>query len=1778
MFFEAISTSAIHRIRRLPGVAPVFQRLQALCPNDDEFRFLAHCLAFLLTRETRANLLDWAEDSEYAGALAQFCQRAFDEFNGPPELIQDKDAQTIKARFKRDNLVPQYVAAGLGGSRLLGKSDEVAGWTERLRLFLLIKSFEALDDGFPAEAHLLTAFRTVRDACDVPEGRDADLLAKLACTSYSLNGFCQRLYLGADVALEEQFGGSAAAPFFRAARHLAEGGSWALPPSKQGAAGVGTPLVPLPAMVSARRLQPSSDSQSDASADDPDGEHSDRRVPVNPTSSGHEQRRAARALRLEGIERHLYLGGAWYQLTPAELRQGAKHLSDLLLGGTEHDRLGAAVVAVATLTGASIYDVQYMPVNGSSGQGWWLDGAAGRLRRIPPRFPRRWRAPEALDGEPFFVRPLADAWEIQLPAAVANVFLGWAGAPAGTKLGELWKESQPVTLPDWFQHVVIEPALPRLAGPATEHVLDHFCFAQTGDHVLTRLVRADDRSALPAAAAYSSYASDEIRRPLRKLCRLAGAKLLLPTPTPRLNAAGSELDLDIRRARDLITAHIQAVETASGPQTAAGCVGFHNQLVGLVAHALYASTGARPVDSPFEFLWMQDRPRGLLLVSDKEAGGSQGARAVILSAFAADLLERVYLPHLESLALALEQGAPKFAAKLKSLLAGERAPGIPLLFLLELEPAMVWRELTPTEFGRLAGLQDALPENCYRHLHATWLRRAGLHPDIRDALLGHGEHPAEPFGCFSVRIPAQDLETARPLVNRLQDELGFVLPRLAPSALAPLGALANDEKLSPARLFGAAKRAARRQETQELAEAEATRDINRFLNGRTVDLLSTEELDRLARAMLFRADNIPHRQANLRYAKFEAFVREEWDQNQRHAALSKRYSPRQASEEWFHPDALLASERLHRLASAFEACPATSATGEPRPTLAACMASLDILLYSHLANPLPLRALVQMRYEELGLVKLDGRFWLEWGLGAPLSDGHSTFRLEISARAAYWASIALACQRQSSAPPDLPIALSPLAEVFPYATATMGELLDQACEWAAARNRMLRPGFEAAHLEGKIVGSGLPHCDWVRLVRGGAPEVDLQEYADETVSAPSAIDGVDKLPRARLIAEAATDPAHIRCQRMCESISTLLLDDGADLRDLKQELSGHPARFGFGFGDAPEALVQFMLHLLVRKPKRGSKDNLRLPTVRRYWYSLSWPVTETMADKSMLSADEDELTEWYGELLNCWASAPRRKTSGGAKAAQDADAKARTHARLKEWHQYMESRYGLSTPDWSELAVLGKYPAGRPGLTLHREYLAALNQLLGGLDPMLAPPRALESSFLILCANRFGLRSKECIGLRRCDWVEGHGLLVVLVQHHRKRPLKTMSGRRQVPLIGTFDPLERAVVNEVLRRWELQCDGRRKAMLLQAARDQGVEAAQSQLAGPALAGMKQVTGNPRATIHQLRHSFAARVASNVLGARLDPDPGAPWSDPASLRSLLVNRSELDRRTMWGVGRILGHKTPETLMNVYWNCLHHWQVFQPSRAHEHRVWSELPMRLTNLDSVHLDRDYLERSWATEVDSLAPACPLVAGLQFLKLVGQRIHESKARQDALLSEEQVTKLNSTLLAAADRLAHEPKLFGAFRILDKIPPARMRALIHQAALRSPFLREVHPEASTARLSWTVGRSGQILLFKEHHFEVFGRFIEALGLTSDDVWLVRSDKTAEKFDAVARRVGLGAFLKPVDSPGKTFQLDVAIFEDDARMPLRMAAICAPTGRFSQNLELSLLWCCWRSL
>ncbi len=1451
--------------------------------------------------------------------------------------------------------------------------------------------------------------------------------------------------------------------------------------------------------------------------------------------------------------------------------------------------MGAALTLVAWISARGMFDVETLRIGTDFDGDWALDSATGILRRRPPRFLRGVHAGSLAPEAQQWLHPLTDHLEVALCDKATTVLRGHAPETEQPEtVQELWQTVSPnLPLDKWFCDILANtPELRRLSGPVIATALASRVFHHTEDSTLSQLLAAQSRTALPAASAYNAYRLQEVHKAL-----LAACPPSLCSITPRTadlaateNAAGSELDFDLARVAQAIEELMSLYEaTARNPQR---WVDAHNLLTSLVTLSLLGSTGARPVNSPFETLSWFDFKRQLVYVEDKRAGPTTGARIGVLAKAAAALLQDCYLTHLASLAMLLAPTCPAMAEAIRRLLDSdpEQDQRLPLLFYLRDGPDFGWIEVTETQLSAHCGSAWPVPWNMFRHVLATGLIRRSVHPEIVDALLAHGDRGAESHGDHSLRVPREDIEAARPAVESLHHELGFRRsirrPALPEHLRGAYPDLTSDEPLR----FGKKARAAARDKLHAAARERAIRDIEHAVGGRAPGELSSAEWQAIGNRMLFINSN-PHPAASLRYAVFEEWLEDTWHKKRALVAVQRRYSPVAPPRPLFTPDFIVAESALEAAAQAFRQVASTVdlfGDRSPRPMLAATLGAIELVLTSRVAHVQTLLDLVHLR-RNIRLVRFGRKFWLERANADIWEDGRPVMRVPMSARAARWIALALASPRREVKAVPIPTLLLPWIDAHVKSATSLEAVFRKLCSLREQANAWNCTGVEAAHLSARRVVTALPHHDWYRLARSVAPQ--LPEPAPAT-NEYDAEDSTFEAPVGRQLPTASSGGTAQRCATLLDGI-TKAFGEKADPAAILAEIRRLTADSGFQKGDGPQVLAHFACFLLTRKRRTGKKVRLRLQTARRYWYSLVAPFVDLAHDRFLPDEDEESIREFYADIVQWWDAHPEPErtatddrtqrqpeieTEEEREAAHRHDAMRRTVSQLKDFHDFAVKAYGIEEVDWSGVELGSRVAVGRPALILLSEVDAALSTLVGEQPPSELADERLAAAFVLIACARFGLRLSEAVGMYREDWLDWSSAVVVLVRANAVRSLKTKHSRRQVPLVETLTARERDVVSEVLRRWELGHKADASAPLLPGVCQASYGPIKSAVAEQLLRVLKAVTRSSSARIHGLRHSYACRLLAMLAGRPLGPGLPVSAEDSRHARRLLLGRDTLDRRATWAIARALGHATPAVSTACYLHGIELWaDVDDDSSAWD--GWGVPGEAFIDLDRVAPDPHYgAQIPFAPSERQPSAALPL-RRLRYLALVQAGYRPARAQVTAGLNAQELNELVGMLrrlpgdgCAAADAPP-------AASILNSISFGRWKALVRLVSAlgeaRAVTQRPNEP------LGVPIGPRRHLVLHRQHHFQAAADFIKALNLGPQDVRLV----TSTDLHAAKRRwieeCGLDGYALAARSMGKDFRLDPAQWGQPPEPVTHRAVLIPPTTDASciaSTQELLVLW------
>jgi integrase len=1771
----------VELLAELSSSRPILTRLQHLTQHSSDTRFLGAVLYLISTPEAQSILSEWAPENRHAAGLANLGRTCWGEQLAIAALRPFKEDQRVASEFGK-RVESQYLAA-MAASRRALPAGPTSSWVQRLRIYIVIRAIDALEAGVVRESHLLEICRAIRLACETTGYPTWEWLETVAGGALGYQGFVAEAILRCRTALNDRKGKPGKA-FFEQLLYVLENRGWkrlsgndlqigslALEPYASG--NERSALANLDAFKDStsttfRTFHGLSDDDISAA-----GKHR-----TNPKYSPKKQIQHGYGLRLVHIERSLFLPHSWHQLTRTEETALFARTRELLATSNLANQFGAASTQIALLCSQTMHDISVFSLKTGTTEDWSLDLKNNQLVRLAPRFARRWRHENAKSDAISWLHPLSDQWTIRLaPNVCKPIRLAKLKVPDATSFGELWAAiGNDETLAIWFnKHFTNHSALSRVTSPCLLNPAAMHVFQQTRDLAFARLVTSDSRTALPSPCAYAAYRAPKVLDSLGVFAKSELAELIAPIVNEDLNVAGSELDIRLNLLRVAIDNLVQKVACAS---TSSSWVEHHNQLTALTVLSLLASTGARPVNSPFEsFAWI-DLVRGLLYVEDKNSGPTQGSRICVLSDCARALLEQQYIPHLRGLANAFRQNDPAFLNEIDAIFDPNSEALLPQFFFLREKPGIDWFEVSECELERVCQFVWPLPWNLFRHLTSTWLCRWGLHPDIRDALLGHADRDAEPHGYFSPRIPIDDLEQARPLVNRLAQEVGFVIPGDWPLPILNDDLFLSRSNPGYSRQFGRKARALRRQHSLESAQDLARAVIAAKLGDRSLAQLSAEEVDGIALAMLFREDGLPHAMGSIRYEVFETFLAERWQKYGEHAKVNRRYTLISQGHSLFNEEAIDAEQKITAFRESFEAFVAPRSPTSERPVIAATMAAIELVLESKVANFQALCALL-CNHHSVRLVHFDQRYWFEWAFGARWEDGKPMFRVGVTNRAAQWMSKVLGSRSLNSVP-DMPAPMSAVFSSLSNDSKDLAQLIRLLAGLQSQVNALSLSGIEAGYLCGARPSAALPHADWIRLVKGAA-----LVSPGETKGAPAA-DSANELEQAEYFFrhhhKHPIDNNKGTALERCKALFKLVYD-GLNSDDTNPKIATAIAKgvraSGFARGDAPFLLAHFAVHLLKRKPKRGTKDRLRSATALRYWESLAPAFLDIAADVNLTDAEEEDLTDLYDQVIKA-TDAPRPSEvddpSIGPKNpiefSNSSDAPLRALTQLREFHEFVGGTYGLPDLDWAEISPDISIGVGRPGIVMEQEYLAILHRLLDGKSPAALDQDTLSAAFVLIVCARFGLRIGEAVGLNRCDWIQIAHTLTILVRSNPTRTLKTIRSKRKVPQIETLTEVEANVVSVILERWTHREGVDLRTPLLPGVSRSTFKAVKSEIGSRLLDSIKTITRHDGSTVHMLRHAFAMRILSLLWCKPLNSATPADAQKSEDARRLLTGTPDIDKRLLWAVSRLLGHASPGVTLKSYVNCLHIW--IAPSTASRLYETLLIPVQAIDLDRLALAHDYLSsKSIAGARAEVHPEPVFLRCMRTVRLIGVGHDAIQAYRHSGITPEQGTRLISELTRVSARLQKNESRFGIFNLLYGIPTPRLNALVRIAEEATPS-----EGAMSALEEWdlTIGPSRQILLFKSDHFVCLAAFRTLLKLASTDIWLIsKSPRSISYSDAIAK-AELTDFLRVKSDVCNTFQLDVAAGGNPPQTwPERLVAVPAKKGRLDSTYELLVLWIVW---
>ncbi|MFP8836222.1 tyrosine-type recombinase/integrase [Hydrogenophaga sp. XSHU_21] len=1483
---------------------------------------------------------------------------------------------------------------------------------------------------------------------------------------------------------------------------------------------------------------------------------------------------------------------AWDRLRPDEIERLFATIDQWLKSPSE--QLLGAISALALATGRSIEvvcstQIAAAPIDSN----WVLDLERRRLVRPPSRPVKRAVAPEPAPtpggSVHRWVKPLAELQELQLSDRLLAPLLSarQQRSSAGV-LGELWTEvNSPQATFD--RYCAQTPGLERIRQGMLKTTADQLLFDWTQDSAFCRMLLTTDLALRPSACSYAAWTLTQANARIQKL---SGQTLMPPSDVPEgINGLGSEIDPDDQRIRESLTAASLRLEELLSSSTGAKVLDWHeihNAITIYCVVLLLAYTGARPTRSVFEVLGDFDLEKNRLFLDDKvvqESKPGRWGRIVPLPNEAATLMTQLYLPYLEWLMERLAAHASEnsdfdsLSQAISSQLQRRSKPVVPLFFLITRSPDLRIMEVSESAIEVSTLFDWPLPANVFRHRMATQLRRLPGGDDLAAAQLGHAESGTDVYGAISTRC-------------WVDDEPGWrtaLATTLRPIAVAPIrfqipACDVPNEKSSFGRFlsagsFGSKARSAARTETRKLASAQALKRIHErvalwlnespdselHLSPRAFpDRLSDEQIaflaaaDRwteLGRDMLYIDGRTPRPNHAIWFDVYEEFRSNACRDT--YSALSDRIvvKRKQGFRFAFSHDALHAESRVQALREglneAFVATPSYARALADHSLLAA----LDMALSSMVSNLSLLKLIEPKLKDSLRLHSRDSVVYMARDRRRDERDAPPFAWHCVPARSVASFLALSESQGKELSSTQIPRALRAFASkvelTLGLAVGSVKErhqLIKMVADLVHDHNQLHLPGIVAAARRGELATWSLNAYSQGRALFG-LYAYDLREALQAT-STPTPLVVPIEIPRL----------LPVRGERKAEE--ALLKEVRSALRNFENAAKGKnwsdrqrkvaatliERRLSSatrqsteaGVGTTIQLLVAWILNML-REPGASGKE-LRASSVRTYLSLLASGFLDYGRDVDLLEADEEEIEHFYSRVLSRPVDeAQRRSAHDGQGRRLDEHA---VLGRLRDFHAFLERRYGVESPDWSALGEDLTSSQVSAEIITPSEYEAAIRALC--VPGSLFNRDAYLEGFLLILGYRFGLRSGEGISLARRDWVVVHHGCVVLVSGTHRTP-KSKAGRRQVPLLGSLTEHERAVVEGWMTYWDALHLASSDAPLFPSLTNEKVPARVNEHRLRVIQALRSATGSDRVTFHHARHSFATLLSIRLLSPSLISElkglSGKSFWEPTDVQSQLLGTTAPTRRSAWALAVALGHAHPETTLVSYCHHIHDWAnaLAIKNRRAMFAADGSAPDALQVVDiKLATGRYGAPKSFPIARRPRKIAITAADVMHFLERLSHGLRPSLAAWLSELDAVQTRYLMDPLSRFDETQA------GGFVDVPVSNQSILGQMISSLSasrwseLRDLLAKVALPPAGGPAALWQLSGARQILLWSREHFDRVREVISAMGWTQADFEMFSPPFQTPHSDNLAKLYGW-TLASPQSAAGsKRIQVDMA--------------------------------------
>jgi site-specific recombinase XerD len=1029
-------------------------------------------------------------------------------------------------------------------------------------------------------------------------------------------------------------------------------------------------------------------------------------------------------------------------------------------------------------------------------------------RRRIPEPPQSWKPSD----EHRDALAVADSIELALPSPVLELLR--LRLPANARQRELWFLGWPnlaTCINDLKEWMNDRKDRHRLTPRRLARVVPNRVFADCGRQAVIYWLFQSADDPPPSGVYYTAYPITELRRlhfqAWATLFESEGIQHHTESPGRVEQRVGSHMQIPPAAVRSMAG----FLHKAIGKQKSdlRSLVHAHNTYTAYALSLLNFGTGHRPTTDPFDAFEAISIEEGYALIDDKYIDAQHSARLVPLSPLVIQQIQ-YYFDHLHSLAEAIRSWYPTLSDRILIQLEKRYQRILPVFFFLGNSDA--WTSVRSSLLATYFPPGWHYPPNAHRHFLASQLSLRGIDEYVINQLMGHVDAGTASISGLSRYSPSDVFVDLRQTIDELLKSCNFQ-PCASPLKQSTRYELSySNSKSAPQSIFGREQRAKTRKHKEEIEKSFVQETLEAYVESKpNGEPLSSEDIRALIALVQDRSVTVAFRHDQVRMSALR----------QQLASLKKRtgaqfFIPRERlllnrQSEFFQEKALAHALLANHLKRDFAehlcnlAVPLPESNDEatdrgsrpnpnrrqisntneipkPDPRLRFAYGIMSLIVFARLADS---KAICEhilagnyLVHDGVGEVT-----YLEFGINSK-----NVRRIPLDEATAH---LLLPAPRSAPTEVQLDAALRGILGRLrgTYVSRGRQSAVLQLCRLIDARNRLDLAGQLADYLSGASYSAALPHLMWVRTQHHRAAPDETAIPANDLLDLEPAAESSADLPPVRPKRDNVDSSVFTKA-------ITKVLSHGAQRSSFEESAYRDHTKGGYAKPEKVARLEGALRHLakggelapigvmasswIKRLMTHGSTGGpVVLNTIRRYWAELKREVIPLAYQLTVEEINAGALEDVYREAID----------------------RAEQHQELVRkvlglFHQHIESNFGVTTVDWSEVLPEGFSNDGdiiNPSIISDRMYFHAIDLLKKDQHVQNKWERE-AAALLVVLMYRFGLRTSEARGLLLRDVFHHKHRYFLRIAPNFARKIKTDAGIRFVPAIEALTEAESKLI------------------------------------------------------------------------------------------------------------------------------------------------------------------------------------------------------------------------------------------------------------------------------------------------------------------------------------------------------------------------------------------------